>query len=160
MYTINFSITREHIYNGVFATSAHTARAREAMGIPVDITGRMLLTADDKHVIAPLIDNSVNEVSCDIVRHHPGSSVEFNRNGNDGEYLFNITVPMNYPTGNAGMLATIIGDYILNRTLQSWYTDIKPDEANAAATKAQNDAGTIQALLTQRIKPTDITLKE
>ena len=153
MNTIRFTITRENVYNRVFATSAYTTRARETMGIPSGITERMLLTADDKHIIDPMIDSSVNEIASEIVRYHPGSCVEFTKESDAEGYQFCINAPANYPAGNAGKLAGSIESYIANRTLQNWYISIKPDEANIAAVKAQNDAMTIQSMLTQRTKP-------
>ena len=155
MNTIRFTITRENIHDKVFATSAYTARARETMGIPPGITERMLLTADDKRIIDPMIDGSVNEIAEEIARYHPGSSVGFNGEGDEAGYQFSIATPANYPADNADKLAVSIGSYIANRTLQNWYTGIKPDEANIFAIKAQNDAMIIQAMLTQRTKPTD-----
>ena len=154
MNTIRFTITRENVYNRVFATSAYTTRAREAMGIPSGITERMLLTADDRHIIDPMIDSSVNEIAGEIVRYHPGSCIEFTKDGDVEGYRFSINAPTNYPAGNADKLAGSIESYIANRTLQNWHISIKPDEANIAAIKAQNDAMTIQSMLTQRTKPT------
>ena len=46
-----------------------------------------------------------------------------------------------------------VESYIANRTLQNWYTDIKPDEASISAAKAQNDVMTIHTMLTQRTRP-------
>lgn len=153
MSQTTFQIDIQNIYKHIFATSAYTARARQAMGIPQEITERMLLTADDKEIISPLIENSVNEIFTDIERYHPGSSVTFGQDGADEVYTFNIDTPTNYPAGNGERLGRSIVSYIANRTLQSWYTDIKPDEAGIASTKAQNDAALIQMLLTQRAKP-------
>lgn len=153
MNTIRFTITRENVYNRVFATSAYITRARETMGIPSGITERMLLTADDRHIIDPMIDSSVNEIASEIVRYHPGSCVEFTKESDAEGYQFCINAPANYPAGNAGKLAGSIESYIANRTLQNWYISIKPDEANIAAVKAQNDAMSIQSMLTQRTKP-------
>lgn len=154
MNTIKIVITKEDIYGRLFATSAYTARAREAIGTPTGITERMQLTADDKAIIDPMIDSSINEILCYISRYHPGSSVE---NNDNSEYRFCIPTPANYHTGNADKLAGSIKSYITNLTLQNWYTGIKPDEANIATAKAQNDAITIQAMLTQRAKPTRTT---
>ena len=157
MDTIKFAITKKSIHDRIFATSAYTTRARETMGMPGSIAERMLITADDKHLIDPMIDNSVNEVSCMIARYHPGSSVEFNMEENDGEYRFCIAAPVNYPAGNAGKLAQSIESYIAGRTLQEWYSDIRPDEATNAAARVQNEAMTIQEMLAQRTRPTIIT---
>ena len=153
MKTIKFIIIKGNIHDKVFATNAYTARAREAMGIPTGIIERMQLSADDKHIIDPMIDSSVNEITSEIVRYHPRSSVEFTENENGVNYEFNVAVPVNYPTGNADRLAMSVESYIANRTLQNWYTDIKPDEASISAAKAQNDVMTIHTMLTQRTRP-------
>ncbi len=157
MNTIRFTITREDVYDKVFATSAYTARARETMGTPSGITERMLLTADDKRIIDPMIDGSVNEIAGEIARYHPGSSVGITGDGDGAGYQFSIATPVNYPAGNADKLTGCLESYIANRTLQNWYTGIKPDEANIFAIKAQNDAMIILAMLTQRTKPTNPT---
>ena len=86
MTTIEFHITKEEIGKRIFATSAYTARAREAMGTPPSVTERMQATADDTALLAPIMDYSASEVFTVIVRYHPGSSMELI---NDG-YLFNI----------------------------------------------------------------------
>ena len=151
MKTIEFYMTREEIGKHIFTTSAYTARAREAMGTPHTITERMQATADDTALLAPIMDNSAREVTAFIVRYHPGSNVE---NSNDG-YRFTIQVPENYPTGNADKLKPAIENYIVNSTLKEWYTNVKPDEATITATKTQNDVVTIEALLTQRERPTN-----
>ncbi|MBO5865143.1 MAG: hypothetical protein J6Q73_03735 [Bacteroidaceae bacterium] len=154
MSQTTFQISVENVLNRIFASSAYTARSREAMGIPAELTSRMLLTADDKNILAPLIENSVNEIFTDTARYHPGSSVTFKEDKSDGYYAFNINTPTNYPSNNKDRLSQAVESYIANRTLQGWYTDIKPDEAAIAATKAQNDAVVIQMLLVQRHKPT------
>ena len=151
MNTMEFHITREEIGKRIFATSAYTARAREALGTPPAITERMQATADDMALLNPIIDNCASEVFTFIVRYHPGSNLEFS---NDG-YRFNINTPANYPADNGSKLAQVIESYIVNRTLQEWYTNVKPDEAAITATKTQNDAATIHSLLTQRKKPTN-----
>ena len=151
MTTIEFHITKEEIGKRIFATSAYTARAREAMGTPPSVTERMQATADDTALLAPIMDYSASEVFTVIVRYHPGSSMELI---NDG-YLFNLKAPANYPADNGGKLRQVVESNIVNRTLQEWYTNVKPDEAAIATTKMQNDAATLHSLLTQRKKPTD-----
>lgn len=151
MNTMEFHITREEIGKRIFATSAYTARAREALGTPPAITERMQATADDTALLNPIIDNCASEVFTVIVRYHPGSNLEFS---NDG-YRFNNNTPANYPADNGSKLAQVIESYIVNRTLQEWYTNVKPDEAAITATKTQNDAATIHSLLTQRKRPTN-----
>ena len=153
MSTVNFNIAIVELYRQIFATSAHTARAREAMGIPHGIIERMLLTPDDEKKITPLIDESINEVFSDIARYHPGSSSTFIQEEENGYYHFTIDAPENYPPGNEEKLRQSALNYIVNRTLQNWYANIKPDEAGIPAAKAQNNATTMRELLTQRIKP-------
>lgn len=150
MEPIKIVITKESVYRHIFATSAHMTRSREAMGIPASIGEHMLVTADKKEMLDPHITNSVNNVYCDIVRYHPGSSVGLVQD----EFQFSINAPSNYPAGNGNRLKECIESYIANRTLQSWYTSIKPDEASIAAVLAQNDAASIGQLLVQRTKPT------
>ncbi len=149
MKTIEFKITIESIGKRVFATSAYTARAREAMGTPPAIAERMTVTADDTALLHPLMDDCVNEVVTIIEHYHPGSNVEFLDDG----YRFTIKVPENFPTDNDKNLKHSIESNIACRTLQSWYTDVKPDEAAITATKTKNEAVTLHALLTQREKP-------
>ena len=156
MSLISFALQRENICKRIFATSAYTARAREAMGVPPAIVERMLITADDIDIINPHIENSANEVYTDIVRYHPGSSIRFTQDECGGFYIFNIKVPSNYPTNNVDTLKQSIESYISNRTLQSLYTDLKPDEASIIATKTKSDAVTIQMLLTQRENPSTL----
>lgn len=153
MNEIIFIITREDIYKRIFASSAYTSRAREAMGVPQSIVERMLLTPDDKEIIVPMIENSVNEIFTDISRYHQESSVTFTNAEDTERYLFNITTPENYPSENGEKLRQSVESYIANRTLQNWYTDIKPDEAAIIAAKTQNDAANIRMLLIQRRKP-------
>ena len=153
MNTIRIVITKEDIYGRLFATSAYTARAREAMGVPQSIVERMLLTPDDKEIIVPMIENSVNEIFTDISRYHQESSVTFTNAEDTERYLFNINTPDNYPSENGEKLRQSVESYIVNRTLQNWYTDIKPDEAAIIAAKTQNDAANIRMLLIQRRKP-------
>lgn len=157
MSSVIFAVTKENIHSRIFANSAYTVRAREAMGIPPAIGERMLITADDKGIINPLIDDSVNEIHSHITRYHPGSSVEFNNDAYGGYYMFTVNTPSNYPGDNEEKLTHCAESYIVNRTLQSWYTGIKPDEAAIIATKVQNDAATMQILLTQRKKPSNRT---
>lgn len=149
MKTIEFEIRRESIEKRIFTTSAYTARAREAMGTPATITEMMTVTADDMPLLHTLMDDSVNEVITLVSHYHPGSNVEFL---NDG-YSFTIKTPENFPADNGSKLEQSIGSYIAGRTLQSWYTDVKPDEAAITAAKIQNDAATLHSLLTQREKP-------
>ena len=156
MKTVKFVITREDVYKRIFTTSAYTARAREAMGIPAAVAERMLITADDKEAVDPLIDNGMNAVLADIVRYHPGSSMEFTQDEYGGYYMFHMKAAESYPTGNEEMLTQSIGSYVANRTLQNWYADIKPDEAAMTVAKMQNDATTIHLLLTRREKPKNI----
>lgn len=153
MNKITFVITREELYKRIYTTSAHIVRARETMGIPSSICERMLITADEKQTVAPLVDDSVNEVIAEITLYHPGSYVDFTLNEEGGSYNFVLRVPNNFPSGNEEKLSHCIKSYIADRTLQSWYTIIKPDEAAIIATKAQNDAVTMRMLLTQREKP-------
>ncbi len=144
-----FTITKEDLHKRVFAASAYLVRSRESMGIPPGIGERMLITADESDMIEPLIDNSINNVSCSIERYHPGSSIV-----NSGDaYQFSICTPVNYPAENGQKLKAAIENYITNHTLQNWYTAIKPDEASIIAVQAQNDTITIQQLLAQRTKP-------
>ena len=157
MKTVNFTITRESVDERVFATSAYTARAREAMGIPPAVSECMVVTADNKKMMDPLTDNAVNEVLTYIARYFENSSVNFTPDSSGGCYTFNIGAPDNFPSGNGEKLQQSIGSYIANRILQSWYTGIKPDEASIIALQTQNDAATIQMLLAQREKPTSRT---
>lgn len=150
MSTLNFVITKKNIYNRIFATSAYTTRAREATGMPQSISESMLLTTDEKRIIDPLIENSINEIFSFIACYHPATSIE---DDNGGAYIFNIKAPANYPAGNEGKLTKCIENYVANRTLQDWYTCMKPDEASLVAAKTQNDITTLQSLLTQREKP-------
>ena len=149
MNTTRFAITKENLYKRIYAASAYIVRARESLGVPAGIGERMLITADDKKIIEPFVDKSVNSVFCYIERYHPGSSVEYS----DNSYMFSIKIPYNYPAENSKKLKTAIESYVTNHTLQSWYTSIKPDEASIIAVQTQNDAVTIQQLLMQRIKP-------
>ena len=153
MSTLNFVITKRNIYNRIFATSAYTTRAREATGMPQSISESMLLTTDEKRIIDPLIENSINEIFSFIACYHPATSIDYSTDDNDGAYIFNIKAPANYPAGNEGKLAKSIESYVTNRTLQDWYTCMKPDEASLVAAKTQNDITTLQSLLTQRGKP-------
>ena len=150
MSTLNFVITKKNIYNRIFATSAYTTRAREATGMPQSISESMLLTTDEKRIIDPLIENSINEIFSFIACYHPATSIE---DDNGEGYMFNIKAPANYPAGNEGKLTKCIESYVTNRTLQDWYTCMKPDEASLVAAKTQNDITTLQSLLTQREKP-------
>lgn len=154
MKQIKFDITRADVCKRIFATTACTARAREAMGTPPAITERMLATADHSAMLYPLIEESVNEVYGDIARHHHGSTVDFVEDEHGGHYAFDIKVPANYPDGNERKLEHCIASYIAGRALQEWYTNAKPDEAAITAARIQNETTTLQALLTQRIKPT------
>ena len=149
MKTIEFEIRRESIDKRIFTTSAYTARAREAMGTPPAIAERMTVTADDLPLLHPLMDDCVNEVVTIIAHYHPGSNVEFLDDG----YRFTIKVPENFPTDNDKNLKHSIESNIACRTLQSWYTDVKPDEAAITAAKIQNEAATLHSLLTQRERP-------
>lgn len=149
MISTRFAITKESLYKRVFATSAYMVRSRESMGIPPGIGERMLITTDDREMIAPLIDNSINNVFCSIERYHPGSSIEYS----DNAYMFNINTPANYPAENGKKLKPAIESYVTNHTLQNWYATIKPDEANIIAVQTQSEAITIQQLLMQRTKP-------
>ena len=153
MKSVKFVITKEELYGRIFAISAYTTRAREAMGVPHNATERMILTADDKKFIDPFIADSVNEIFTHIIRYHPDSCVDFTLDEYGGYYMFNIKVPESYPTGNEERLGKCIESYMTNHTLQNWYTGIKPDEAGINAVKTQNDAAIIQQLLTQREKP-------
>ena len=156
MKTVKFAITREDVYKRIFTTSAYTTRAREALGIPAAVAERMLITADDKEAVDPLIDNGMNAVLADIIRYHPGSSMEFTQDEYGGYYMFHMKAAESYPTGNEDMLEQSIISYAANRTLKDWYTNIKPDEVGTFAAKVQNDATTIHLLLTQREKPKNI----
>ena len=146
-------ITRAELCDRIFAATAYTARAREAMGTPPTITERMLATADDNAILCTLIENSVNEIHSEIARYHPGSTAEFSEDESGGHYIFNIKVPANYPTGNGRKLQQSIGSNIAGRVLQEWYASVKPDEVAMTAARIQNDTMTLQALLTQRTKP-------
>ena len=149
MIATKFLITRERLYKRIFAASAYMVRAREAMGIPPAIGERMVITEDDRKMIDPLIENSVNNVFCSIERYHRGSTVEYT----DNSYTFYINVPNNYPAENGKKLKTAVESYIVNHTLQNWYANMKPDEASIIAAQTQNDTVTIQQLLMQRTKP-------
>lgn len=149
MISTRFVITKESICKRVFAASAHMVRASESMGIPFGLGERMLITADEQKMIEPLIDNSVNNVFCNIESYHPGSSIEYS----DNAYMFIIKTPDNYPAENGKKLRIAIESYITNHTLQNWYTNIKSDEASIIAVQAQNDATTMRQLLMQRTKP-------
>lgn len=151
---MTITITRAGVCGRIFAATAYTARAREAMGTPPTITERMLATADDNAILCTLIENSVNEIHSEIARYHPGSTTEFSEDESGGHYIFNIKVPANYPTDNEKQLQQSIESNIAGRALQEWYANIKPDEAAMTAARIQNDTMTLQALLTQRIKPT------
>lgn len=153
---MTFTITKKDIYERIFATSAYTSRSREAMGIPAGIIERMQATADEKKLIEPLIDSSVDDAYTHIVRYFPGSTSQFTGDTQDGKYTFYIPTPTEYPSGNSDRLKRCITSFIVNRTLQAWYTDVKPDEASIAATKVQSDAANIVQLLTQRTKPIKI----
>ena len=153
MESMTITITRADLCDRIFAATAYTARAREAMGTPPAITERILATADDNAMLYPLIENSVNEVHSDIVRYHPGSTAEFDEDESGGHYIFNIRLPANYPTGNGRKLQQSIGSNIADRVLQEWYASVKPDEVAMTAARIQNDTMTLQALLTQRTKP-------
>ena len=93
MSTIKIVITKGNIYDRIFSTSAYTARARETLGLPDGIVERMQLTADDRHVIDPMIDSSADEIYGEITRYHPGSSVELTEYENGINYEFSITLP-------------------------------------------------------------------
>ena len=149
MNSTRFVITKESLSKRLFAASAHMVRARESMGIPPEVGERMLITADELKTVEPLIDNSINNVFCSIESYHPGSSIEYS----DNAYIFIINTPGNYPAENGKKLKIAIESYIINHTLHSWYTGIKPDEASIIAVQTQNDATTIQQLLMQRTKP-------
>ena len=156
MSAMTFTITKEDIYDRLFATSAYASRSREAMGIPSDIIERMQATADEKKIIEPLIDSSVDDAYTHIARYFPGSTSQFTGDTQNGKYTFYIPTPTEYPSGNSDRLKRCITSFIVNRTLQAWYTDVKPDEASIAATKAQSDAANIVQLLTQRTRPIKI----
>lgn len=153
MNTVTFLITRENIYNRIYAASAYIVRAREAMGVPAGMGERMLITADDKRAFAPLMDDSVNEIFAEIAHYHPGSHVISTTDNDENGYRFAVRVPPNFPSANKDKLPHCIESYITDRTLQSWYTVIRPEEATVIATRTQNDAVILQTLLTQREKP-------
>ena len=157
MKTVKFVITRANVHERILATSAYTARAREAMGIPPALAERMVITADEKERTNPLIDNAINETFAYIARYFASSNANFTQDSSGGQYTFNIATPDNFPSANGEILQQCIESYIANRVLQSWYASIKPDEASVIAQQAQNDATTIQTLLTQREKPTSTT---
>ena len=149
MNSTRFVINKESLHKRVFATSAYMVRAREAMGVPPTVGERMLITADDLKMIEPLIENSVNNIFCSIEHYHRGSTVEHS----DTAYMFYVNTPDNYPAENGKKLKTAVESYIVNHTLQNWYTNMKPDEASIIAVQTQNDTVTIQQLLMQRTKP-------
>ena len=149
MSSTRFVITKESLHKRVFAASAYIVRARESMGVPPAVSERMLITADELKMIEPLIENCVNNIFCRIERYHRGSTVE----PSDTAYMFYINTPDNYPVENGKKLKTAIESYIVNHTLQNWYTSMKPEEASIIAVQTQNDAATIQQLLVQRTKP-------
>ena len=121
---MTITIRRADLCDRIFAATAYTARAREAMGTQPAITERMLATADDSAMLYPLIENSVNEVHSDIVRYHPGSTAEFGEDRSDGHYIFNIRLPANYPTDNVSKLQQSIESNIAGRVLQEWYASV------------------------------------
>lgn len=157
MKNIKFVIKKENVYKHIFTASAYTARAREAMGIPRGMVERMVITADDKEAINPLIDNAINEAYGYIARYFANSNVNFTQDNDGGYYAFDIGTPDNYPGGNSEKLAQCVESYIANSVLQHWYASIKPDEGSLIAVQAQNNAATMQLLLTQREKPTSTT---
>lgn len=154
MSTTTIAIHKNDICEHIYMVSACTARAREAIGLPNDIIERMIVTKDEMRKISNLIDQSANDLISIITHYYPNSTMQRKDDILGGYNIFNIETPPEYPSGNKETLRHYFESYITNRTLQKWYTDIKPDEANITATKVQNDTNNITNLLTQRTKPT------
>lgn len=156
MNLITFSITRKTVHERLFVTSANLVRVREAMGIPPEVCERLLITDDNKELIAPLLEDSISEIFTEIVRYHSNCTVGFfkdEKDKNEDYYIFNLRAPVNYPTSNQKKLEQRVQNFVNNRILQSWYTNIKPDEASTFALNAQNDIAVLQAMLAQRSSP-------
>ena len=158
MNLITFSVRKKDVYERIFAISAYTVRAREAMGVPSENAERMLVTADDKQFLTPFIDNSISEIFTEIIHYHSNCSVGFCKDEKDEDedyYIFNLRTPANYAVSNQNKLEQRVRSFVANRTLQSWYSYINPNEASIIALNAQNDLATLQALLTHRSKPSN-----
>ena len=146
-------ITVRKLDGGFYQIIAGERRWRAARMAGLSEVPVRIIEADDKRAIAPLMDDSVNEIFAEIAHYHPGSHVISTNDNDENGYRFAVRIPPNFPSANKDKLPHCIESYITDRTLQSWYTVIRPEEATVIATRTQNDAVTLQTLLTQREKP-------
>lgn len=154
MKNIIINIPVKDIVTPIYSNSAHAARSREAMGIPQALADAMVITADEQKTIEPLIEKSINEAATIAGQYFTNCTHSIVSSGYETESISLIlSVPTHYPNSCIERLKNCINEYIVDRTTQLWYLNVKPDEAAIVATKLQEQIANMKILLSMREKP-------
>lgn len=155
MEKIEIKINTDSLYTRLARESGLVARSRLALGVSDTVAEIMSLTEDEKEMAGNWIANSINETMHIMNRYLESCSVNINRDNSNHavEYVISVSIPHNFPHLQSIQLEMCIKELVTSRTLQQWYTTVKPDEANIAITSAQNHAGLLRGILTQRERP-------
>ena len=150
--TIDINTVRARL----LAESGYMARSRSGMGMPDGVTGSILMTDDDKHAIDNWIRSAINETAYTIGQHFGQCSVNYvpSAEGGNATYIVSFIQPHNYPDKGIEQLGDCMSAFIAAAVQQQWSMIVKPDEANIAAVKVQENRTLMKALLTMRTRPT------
>lgn len=155
MKRIEIIVDSDSIYKRLFKESGYAVRSRSAMGMNATLADTVHITDDERETLGQWVRKSINEAVHGIYRYVGPCSVKYCMDTETGgeRYVISVTAPHNYPTEHVALLETCISDLVFNRTMQQWYTTMKPDEASLMAANIQEDALLFRELLTQRERP-------
>ena len=149
---ISYSDTMQRVY----AESGYTAKARNGIGLSPELSDSMSASEDDSMILERSFISGAKDAAALITRYMAPCYMDIIRNDDTDiieEILLNFNAPRNFHPGVMTTLEKSVEDFIAGHIMQKWMMIMKPDEADIAALKLQNESIRIREMLATRKKP-------
>ena len=144
------SINNTQLLQRVCVHTYYTGEARKSSGLPPQLTAQLQASNSNRDILTQHINLSIAEATKMLTRYLGICTAQ---RTSPEETTIDIETPVNYPAECVPQIKEAIEDYCIMRTLGQWLTQIKPDEANAAANEAQMAMMRLRELMCIRKRP-------
>lgn len=156
MKETELKISGKKLFERMKTESGKTSQVKESAGQTGRISVHGIITDDEKNLIDEYIEIAMNE--CMTVTNRYLGACRFTSKADPSDtrhniYSLHVAMPVNYPEEAFLSLEGIIGNIVVNRSLQQWYMLARSDDASLCSSKIQLYMQQLQETLSLRKRP-------
>ena len=154
--TMTITLSLHDIQQQIHLHSYYIGNARRESGTPAKTAATMHSSTEDKQILENHIHTAISEVT-QLINRYLSECRKTNEEDevHDGYAIIRLHYhpPHNFPSEANKQIEELTTRYTVQRTLQGWLQQVKPDESIIAATEAEKTTLQIRQAMAVRTRP-------